>query len=88
VPIAANAWYQVAAVKRGGTLTLYLDGKSVGSCPAPEYSVTGAKDCALGGNPHYGGNEFLAAQFADFELLTRALPAEAIAKSAGTRLRD
>jgi hypothetical protein len=72
VPITTNQWHKVAAVKQGGTLTLYLDGKSVGSCPAPEFSVTQAKDCALGGNPHYGGNEFLAAKFADFRFLARA----------------
>ena len=83
VPLKADEWHKVAAVKQGATLTLYLDGKSVGSCPAPEFSVTQAKDCALGGNPHYGGNESLAARFADFQFLARALSADAIAKSSG-----
>jgi hypothetical protein len=85
VPILANEWHQVTAVKQGDTLTLYLDGKCVGSCPAPEFSVTQARDCALGGNPHYSGNECLAARFADFQFLARALSAEAIAKSTGAR---
>ena len=85
VPILANEWHQVTAVKQGGTLTLYLDGKCVGSCPAPEFSVTQARDCALGGNPHYSGNECLAARFADFQFLARALSVEAIAKSTGAR---
>jgi len=40
VPLKADEWHQVAAVKQGGTLTLYLDGKSAGSCPVPELSVT------------------------------------------------
>jgi hypothetical protein len=49
----------------------------------PELSVTQAKDCALGGNPHYSGDECLGARFADFQVLARALSAEAIAKSSG-----
>jgi hypothetical protein len=79
----AGRWYHVAAVKRGGTLTLFLDGKPVGSCAAPEFTTTLAKDCALGGNPHFSGNEFLAARFADFSFFARALTAEEIQGMAG-----
>ncbi len=49
-----------------------------GSCAAPEFSNTRTQDCALGGNPHYAGDEFLAARFADFRLYDRALSAEEI----------
>ena len=66
-------WYAVAAVKREGTLRLLVDGKTIGSCAAPMYLPTQATDCALGGNPHYSGNEFLAASFADFAFYARAL---------------
>lgn len=76
--IEAGRWYGVAAVKRGSQLTLYVDGRAVGSCGAPEFSTTLAQDCALGGNPHYGGNEFLAARFADFRFYARALSAEEV----------
>jgi hypothetical protein len=70
------------AVKQASTLKLYLDGKPAGTCPAPEFSTTQAKECALGGNPHYSGNEFLAAGFADFHFYGRALnPAEIRQKS-------
>jgi hypothetical protein len=34
---------------------------------------TRAEDCALGGNPHYSGNEFRQ-RVADFRLYARALP--------------
>ncbi len=78
VPIEAGTWQHVAAVKRGGTLTLFFNGKPVGSCAAPEFTTTQAQDCALGGNPNYSGNEFLAARFADFSLIARALSAEEI----------
>ncbi len=72
VPINAGQWHHLAAVKRGATLQLFLDGKVAGSSPAPEFSVTAARDCALGGNPHYTGDEHLAATFADFGLWARA----------------
>jgi len=70
--ITADRWYAVAAVKHGTTLTLWVDGQKVGSCTVPEFITTGSQDCALGGNPHFGGNEFLAARFADFKFLARA----------------
>jgi DUF1680 family protein len=82
VPLTAGAWHTVAAVKQGTRLTLYLDGEPAGSCAAPEFSNTRAQDCALGGNPHYAGDEFLAARFADFRLFDRALTAEEIRRSA------
>jgi hypothetical protein len=77
-PIEAGRWYAVAAIKRGGTLTLVVDGRAVGSCAAPEFTATQAQDCALGGNPHFSGNEFLAARFADFRFYARPLSSEEI----------
>jgi hypothetical protein len=72
-PIEPERWHHVAAVKRGSSLTLVLDGRRAGSSAAPEFTTTSAHDCALGGNPHFGGNEFLAATFAEFGLWDRAL---------------
>jgi len=66
-------WYALAAVKRGRTLRLFVDGKGAGSCAVPTSLLTQATDCALGGNPHVSGNEFLAACFADFAFYARAL---------------
>ncbi len=73
VPVEPGRWYAVAAVKRDGQLQLWLDGEVVGSCATPDYLPTQATDCALGGNPHYSGNEFLAATFAGFAFYARAL---------------
>ena len=75
----------MAATKRGGTLTLFVDGRPVGSCAAPEFATTQARDCALGGNPHFGGNEFLAARLADFHFYARSLSNEELEALSATR---
>src|SRR5438093_1282733 len=75
----AARWCVVAATTRGETLTLVLNGRAIGSCAVPEFTNTQAQDCALGGNPHFTGNEFLAARFADFRFYARALSNEEIA---------
>ena len=85
VPLKAGSWHTVAAVKQGTRLTLYLDGEPAGSCAAPEFSNTRSQDCALGGNPHYAGDEFLAARFADFRLYDRAMSVDEIKRSAAQR---
>jgi hypothetical protein len=76
VPIDIGRWHRVCAVKRGETLALFLDGQPAGSCIAPRFTTTGARDCALGGNPHFSGDESLAATFSDFGFWERALSAE------------
>ncbi len=73
--VEVGRWHSVVAVKQGGKLTLYLDGRAIGSGAAPEHTNTQAVDCALGGNPHHTGNEFLAARFAEFRFHNRALSA-------------
>ena len=80
--LEAGRWYHAAAVKRDATLTLFVDGHVVGSTTVPAGSNTAAQDCALGGNPHFGGNEFLAATFADFGLWARALEEEELRRLA------
>jgi DUF1680 family protein len=65
VPVEIGKWYRVKAVKEGSKLRLFLDGKERGSCFVPQFIVTRAKDFALGGNPHYTGNEHLAAEFSE-----------------------
>jgi hypothetical protein len=83
VPVRPGEWRHVAAVKSGSVLTLWVDGRPAGSCTVPSTASTLASDCALGGNPHFGGDEFLAARFADFAMYNRALdPAELAALAA------
>jgi hypothetical protein len=81
-PIEAGRWHQVCAVKRGENLALFLDGQAAGSCAVPRFTTTGAHDCALGGNPHFSGDESLTATFADFGMWERALPAEELRRLA------
>jgi hypothetical protein len=73
VALEQGRWHALAAVRRDGTVRLFVDGKAVGSCAVPASLPTQAADCALGGNPHFNGNEFLAACFADFAFYARAL---------------
>ena len=82
VALEQGRWYAVVAVKSGETLRLFVDGKSVGSCAVPSFLPTQAADFALGGNPHYSGNEFLAASFADLAFYARAFTEAEIARLA------
>jgi len=84
-PIETGRWYSVTATRRGATLTLFVDGREVGSCTAPEFMTTQAQDCALGGNPHFSGNEFLAARFADFHFYAKSLSVEEVQSLSAAR---
>jgi hypothetical protein len=83
VPLTPGRWYHVAAVKSGSKLTLFLDGQPMETTEAPATLHTIARTCALGGNPNYSGNEFLAADFASLELYARALSAKEVADRTG-----
>ena len=86
VPVEVGRWHHVAAVKSGGRLTLYLDRQARESVAVPQFINTAARQCALGGNPKYSGNEFLAAEFAGFVMYARGLSAteiESYGKSSG-----
>ena len=62
-------WQRSSVARRCGYL---WTAKSVGSCAVPSFLPTQATDCGLGGNPHFSGNEFLAASFADLAFYARA----------------
>ncbi|MCL4179909.1 MAG: glycoside hydrolase family 127 protein, partial [Verrucomicrobia bacterium] len=78
VPVQPGEWYDLAAVRRASELSLYVNGNLAGSIPVPAFVDTRAIDCALGANPHYGGDESLAARFADFRFHARALSPDEI----------
>ncbi len=82
VPLEAGKWIHAAAVKAGTKLALFVDGEERASVQVPEEIQSEAQNVALGGNPNYGGNEFLAASLADFTLHARALSAEEVRKLA------
>ena len=73
VPMPLNEWHDVAAVKSGTTLTLYLDGKKVATTEAPAVMTSASRLFALGGNPVFGGPEYLPADFAELLVRNRAL---------------
>jgi len=79
VPVEAGRWYHVAAVKAGGRLTLYVDGKPAGSMQVPADVHSAARDFALGGNPHYTGkSEHLACRLRGLTFSVRASTAEEV----------
>jgi len=83
VQVPRDAWVHVVAVKEGGTLTLYLNGRTASTCPAPWSVLSGAQDCAVGANPHFtGGNEHFPGTIDDAALYARALSAQEIAEMA------
>jgi len=78
IPIAPGSWHHLAAVKTGNRLQLFLDGKPRTVVTVPATVTTQALSCALGGNPNYGGNEFLAADFAEFLMMMRTMTEQEI----------
>jgi len=85
VAVEAGRWYHLATVKADGQLILYVDGKVRETATAPQFISSMAKGFALGGNPNFSGNEFLAAQFAGFAFFGRALSAQEVASLAAER---
>jgi len=79
--VKLKTWYHVAAVKKGATLTLYVNGQAKGTAKVPAAVSSAATDFAIGGNPHFTGfSEFLPGRFADLRFHVRALSAEEIKK--------
>ncbi len=77
-PVEVGKWTHVAAVKEGTKLTLYINGAAHSTAKVPESVVSSAEDFALGGNPHFGGPEFLACRLADLRFFARALSADEV----------
>jgi DUF1680 family protein len=80
VPVRLGEWMRVAAVKSGTVLILYIDGEERARAAVPEEVVSEAAAVGLGGNPNFGGNEFLRADLAEFRFWARALSPEEIRK--------
>jgi hypothetical protein len=79
VPVQTGRWYHLAAVKSANRLILFVDGSAVASGSVPAFLRSNARDFALGGNPHYGGHEFLPARMADFAFYGRSLSSNEVA---------
>lgn len=51
---AAEQWYQVAVVKEGMTVTLYLNGEAADSVVLPSPVITGEETLTIGDQPYHG----------------------------------
>ena len=80
VPLKLGQWVHVAVTKAGDRMTLLVDGKPRASTQVPGQLVSAARDIAVGGNPHFSGDEYLAARVRDLKFYARALTEEEIAK--------
>ncbi|MCL4734072.1 MAG: glycoside hydrolase family 127 protein [Candidatus Omnitrophica bacterium] len=81
VKVPKGEWIHLAAVKRGGHLEIWVNGKKAAECGAPGELLNSACEAfALGGNPFYPGSEFFVGKIDDFALYARALSDEEIAR--------
>jgi hypothetical protein len=83
IPVDVGHWHHVAVVKNGPKLTLYIDGQPRTSANVPPHIMTSARNFALGGNPNFQGQEYIAASMAHFYLYERALSESEIQKLFG-----
>ncbi|HOX40339.1 MAG TPA: glycoside hydrolase family 127 protein [Candidatus Brocadiia bacterium] len=83
VKVENGKWIHVAAVKRGGKLELYVDGKAVQTVDVPAGVYSGCEAVGIGTNPRYTEhNERLKGRLDSFRFYARALSAEEIASGA------
>lgn len=81
IKVPKGEWIHLAAVKRGGHLEIWVNGKKAAECGAPGELLNSACEAfALGGNPFYPGSEFFVGKIDDFALYARALSDEEIAR--------
>lgn len=85
VQVERGMWTHAAVVKRGASLTLYVNGNEAARGFAPLRLNTAAADFALGGNPHFSGNEFFEGALDDFLFTETPLDAPAIRALAAGR---
>jgi len=82
-PVSANALSASSAVTSIG---IHFMTSSVTATTRMQSSIeTAARTVAIGGNPNYGGKEFLAASFAGLEVVAKALSAAEIEAKAKWR---
>lgn len=80
VAMEPEKWHHVVAMKNDTQLKLYLDGKLSGQVAVPAEIFSSSVDFALGGNPHFSGDEYFGGRIADFGFYGRALSQEEIEK--------
>jgi hypothetical protein len=81
-PLKPGVWVHVAAVKRGGVLTLYVDGKATGTAAVPERVHSESREVGIGFNPFFSGGEHFVGRIAGVRFYARAMSAEEVARAA------
>lgn len=76
-------WMHVAVVKKNTELTMYINGKRVGSAQVPASYQPGPKSVGIGCNPNFRSPEVFQGGLADVLFMREALPEEAVRKLAG-----
>jgi len=73
IPLKENEWRHVAAVKKGNTLTLYINGAPGAPATVPEKPNSNSHEVAFGANPRYSGGEHFHGCISDALFFARAL---------------
>lgn len=82
IPLEQGKWVNVAAVKQGTSLTLYVNGKPGKPVAVPERVRSTSTDIGIGFNPHFSGGEHFVGKISNFAFYARALTAEEILAAA------
>ncbi len=85
VPVENGKWFHVAAVKQGGSLALYIDGKKRQRIDVPETVSSESVEAGIGFNPLYSGGEHFAGTIDDCKFYGRALSEDEVAKDCGAQ---
>lgn len=78
VPLSQGEWVQVAAIKNGARLSLYVNGETADGVAAPFVLTTAAENAGIGYNPFYEGGERFKGAIRGVKLYGRALAAEEV----------
>ena len=78
-----GVWTHVAVVKRYKELTLFVNGKKVGTAEVPSGFLPGAANVGIGCNPNFTDTESFQGALAEVVFVREALPEEEVRRLAG-----
>jgi hypothetical protein len=84
VPVPYDTWIHLAVTRDADRLALFVNGEPAAEAFVPPGTIeVQADDFALGGNPHYSGDEYLHGDLDDFVFMAHALDADGIRRLMG-----